>query len=238
MGKKILPQRRGRGSPQFKAAKKGKLVPLKYPQLDPSVTKEYKVKDIIHERGRSVPIAVLVADDGSQVYLPAARQLEVGQTVKIGPGAEVKDGNVLPLGSMPEGTLVFNIEKVLNDGGKFVRSGGTYAIVMGHEGNLTSVKMPSGKKVLIPSTSRATVGIAAGGGAEEKPFLKAGNKKRFMRSRGRKWPLVRGVAMAAVYHPHGGGRHQHPGKPTTVARNTPPGRKVGHIAARKTGRGK
>ncbi len=238
MGKRILPQRRGKGAPQFRSATKGKLVALKYPQLDPSVTKEYRIKDIIHERGRGVPIAVLVAEDGSRAFLPAARQLEVGQKISIGPGAQIKDGNVLPIGSMPEGTLIFNIEKVLNDGGKFVKSAGTYAIVMGHEGNMTSVKMPSGKKVLIPSTSRATVGIAAGGGAEEKPFLKAGNKRRFMRSRARKWPVVRGVAMAAVYHPHGGGRHQHPGKPTTVARNTPPGRKVGHIAARKTGRGK
>jgi len=238
MGKKILPQRRGKGAPQFRSAKKGKIAALKYPQLDPLKTKEYTVKNIIHERGRGVPIALLVSDDGSRVYIPAAKQLEVGQKISIGPEAQVKDGNVLPLGKLPEGTLVFNIERVLNDGGKFVKSAGTYAIVMGHEGEMTSVKMPSGKKVLIPSTSRATVGIAAGGGAGEKPFLKAGNKRRLMRSRAKKWPFVRGVAMAAVYHPHGGGRHQHPGKPTTVARNTPPGRKVGHIAARKTGRGK
>jgi len=54
MGKRILPQRRGKGSPQFRSAKKGKIAPLKYPQLDPSETKEYTVKDIIHERGRVV----------------------------------------------------------------------------------------------------------------------------------------------------------------------------------------
>lgn len=238
MGKRILPQRRGKGAPQFRSTKTGKIAPLKYPFMSPDATKNYVVKDIVHERGRAVPVAILTSDDGETVYLPAAKGLEVGQTVTIGPEAPVKDGNVLPLGKLPEGTLVFNIEKVFNDGGKFVRAAGTYAIVMGHEGNMTSLKMPSGKKIILPNTARATVGIAAGGGAEEKPFLKAGNKWRFMRARGRKWPLVRGVAMAAVYHPHGGGRHQHPGKPTTVARNTPPGRKVGHIAARKTGRGK
>ncbi|MGC8568408.1 MAG: 50S ribosomal protein L2 [Nitrososphaeria archaeon] len=238
MGKRILPQRRGKGAPQFRSAKKGKVAPAKYPVMEPNETRTYEVKDIIHERGRHAPIAVLESDKGETVYVIAARGLEVGQSVVIGPQAPVRDGNVLPLGQLPEGTMIFNIEKVFNDGGKFVRAAGTYAIVMGHEGEFTSIKMPSGKKVLIPSTSRATVGIAAGGGASEKPFLKAGRKLRYMRARGRKWPLVRGVAMAAVYHPHGGGRHQHPGKPTTVARNTPPGRKVGHIAARKTGRGK
>lgn len=237
MGKSILPQRRGKGAPQFRAAKVGKIARVSYPLLPPDTTKEYVVKDIVHERGRAAPIAILEGD-GQEVYLPAVKGLAVGSKVLIGPEAPPENGNVLPLSRIPDGSFVCNIEKVYNDGGKFVRAAGAYAIVLGHEGDMTSIKMPSGKKILVPSTSRATIGVIAGGGASEKPFLKAGAKLRLMRARGRKYPLVRGVAMAAVHHPHGGGRHQHVGKPTTVARNTPPGRKVGHIAARKTGRGK
>ncbi len=181
---------------------------------------------------------MVVSGQGHTYYLPAVKGLEEGRQIFIGGEASVKDGNIIPIGKLPEGTLVYNIEKVLNDGGKFVKSAGDYAIIMGHESGLTRVKMPSGKKIMLPSTVRATVGIVAGGGVDEKPILKASSSKMTMRARGRKYPLVRGIAMSAVYHPHGGGRHQHPGKPTTVSRLAPPGRKVGNIAARKTGRGK
>ncbi|MEM4052736.1 MAG: 50S ribosomal protein L2, partial [Ignisphaera sp.] len=78
----------------------------------------------------------------------------------------------------------------------------------------------------------------AGGGRLEKPLLKAGNAYYKWRAKARKWPRVRGVAMNAVDHPHGGGSHQSESKPTTVSRRAPPGRKVGHIAARRTGRRK
>jgi len=98
------------------------------------------------------------------------------------------------------------------------------------------VKLPSGATKLLKDACRATIGVVAGGGRIEKPFLKAGKKFHWMRAKGHKYPRVRGVAMNACSHPFGGGRHQHPGKPTTVSRHAPPGRKVGHIAARMTGR--
>ena len=82
---------------------------------------------------------------------------------------------------------------------------------------------------------RATVGIAAGGGRTEKPFKKAGYKFYAVRMRATLWPHVRGTAMSAYDHPHGGRSF---GKPTAVSRNAPPGRKVGLIAARRTGRRK
>jgi len=80
------------------------------------------------------------------------------------------------------------------------------------------------------------IGVLAGGGVEDRPFMRAGVAWRRMRSKGRKYPIVRGVAQAVYVHPHGGGRHQHVGRSSTVSRNAPPGRKVGSIAARKTGR--
>ncbi len=82
---------------------------------------------------------------------------------------------------------------------------------------------------------RATIGIVAGGGRTDKPFVKAGKKWYKMANKATKWPVVRGVAMNAVDHPFGGGGRQHPGRPKTVGRHTPPGRKVGSIAARRTG---
>ena len=99
----------------------------------------------------------------------------------------------------------------------------------------TRVKLPSGSKKTLPSTCRAMIGLVAGGGRIDKPLLKAGRAKHKYSAKRNCWPRVRGVAMNPVEHPHGGGNHQHVGHPTTVSRATPPGRKVGLIAARRTG---
>ena len=83
---------------------------------------------------------------------------------------------------------------------------------------------------------RATIGIVAGGGRIEKPFVKAGTKYHLVKVKCWKWPVVRGKAMNACSHPHGGGAH--PKGSTPVSRNAPPGAKVGHISPRRTGRRK
>ena len=100
------------------------------------------------------------------------------------------------------------------------------------------VQLPSGTLKAFNPKCRATIGIVAGGGRPEKPFVKAGTKYHLTKAKGQHWPIVRGSAMNAVSHPHGGGMHQSPGGPYTVKRNTPPGAKVGLIAARRTGRKK
>lgn len=79
------------------------------------------------------------------------------------------------------------------------------------------------------------IGIVGGGGRAEKPLLKAGNVYWKFKAKRKCWPIVRAVAMNPVDHPHGGGNHQHLGRASTIARNTSPGRKVGLIAARRTG---
>ena len=89
---------------------------------------------------------------------------------------------------------------------------------------------------VIPSANRAMVGIVAGGGRIDKPMLKAGRAYHKYKVKRNSWPKVRGVAMNPVEHPHGGGNHQHIGKASTVKRGTSAGRKVGLIAARRTGR--
>ncbi len=237
MGKRILVQRRGRGGSQFRARKVGKVAPASYPPFPPDETHQAIVEDLVHERGRQAPLARLRFDDGTVAYVPAVAGLEKGATVYMGPEAPLVNGNILPLWRIPEGTFISNVERSLGDGGELARAPGAAAVVLTQAQDTVIVKLPSGKTLELDKRARATIGVVAGGGKDEKPFLKAGNKWRLMRAKGRKYPLVRGVAMAAVYHPHGGGRHQHPGHPTTVPRNAPPGAKVGNIAARKTGRG-
>merc|ERR1719329_640520 len=95
--------------------------------------------------------------------------------------------------------------------------------------------MPSGARRSVPSASRAMLGVVAGGGRLDKPMLKAGTNFHKYRVKRNCWPKVRGVAMNPVEHPHGGGNHQHVGHPTTSARASVPGQKVGLIAARRTG---
>jgi len=110
--------------------------------------------------------------------------------------------------------------------------------VIGKTSTHAIVVLPSGKQKMIPLDARATIGVVAGGGRLEKPLLKAGNAYHKWKVKAHKWPRTRGVAMNPVDHPHGGGSHQSESKPTTVSRNAPPGRKVGHIAAKRTGRRK
>lgn len=146
-------------------------------------------------------------------------------------------GNVLPVGKIPEGTLICNVEYRNGDKGQFARASGTYAtiIAQSEDGKKTRIKLPSGIRKTIDSKARAMIGIIAGGGRNEKPMLKAGAKYWKFKAKRKMWPVVRGVAMNPVDHPHGGGNHQHLGKASTVSRRVPPGKKVGLIAARRTG---
>ena len=142
----------------------------------------------------------------------------------------------MPVGKIPEGVPVYNIELSPGDGGKLVRAGGSNATIVSHDSEKTVIQLPSGQFKTLDSSCRATIGILAGGGRKDKPFLKAGKKYFAYKKRGKQYPVVRGVAMNPVAHPHGGGGHQHVGKPYTVKRGASPGRKVGSIAARRTGR--
>merc|ERR1712179_44999 len=147
-------------------------------------------------------------------------------------------GNILPVGTMPEGTIICCMEEKSGDRGKIARASGNYATVISHnhDKKKTRVKLPSGSKKVIPSANRAVVGIVAGGGRIDKPILKAGRAYHKYKAKRNCWPKVRGVAMSPVEHPHGGGNHQHIGKASTVKRGASAGRKIGLIAARRTGR--
>jgi large subunit ribosomal protein L2 len=237
MGKRIRQQRHGRGTPQWRNRGHLRVAPAKYANLKLNETYEGYIVEMKHDPGRWVPLAHVVIPNVTDFWIPAGEGMYVGQKIQIGPNAQPLNGNILPLASIPEGTQVFNIELRPGDGGKLVRAGGSYAIVVGKSGKNVIVQLPSGAVKQIDGRCRATIGIVAGAGREEKPLLKAGNSYYKWRVKAKKWPIVRGVAMNAVNHPHGGGSHQSPSFPTTRARESPPGQKVGHIAARCTGRG-
>lgn len=236
MGKRTLVRRRGKAGKQFRAIKVGKISPAKYPNFKPDKRRSGTVIDIVHERGRDAPLAKIHFDDGTLSYVPAPEGTSVGSKVEVGIGAIATARNILSLESIPDGTLICNIEKNFGDGGKLIKSAGSSALVFAHGSEGVTIKFPSGKFLTINAKCRAMIGVIAGAGRKEKPFLKAGNRAKYMQAHGRLYPTVRGIAQAAVFHPHGGGRHQHIGRQSSVGRTTPPGRKVGIISPRKTGR--
>lgn len=152
--------------------------------------------------------------------------------------AALSVGNILPVNSLPEGTIVSNCEAKTGDRGSFARASGCSAIIIGHsdDGKKTRVRLPSGTRTTVPGSCRAMIGLVAGGGRTDKPICKAGNSYyRWKAKRRGTWPRVRGVAMNPVDHPHGGGNQQHIGHPSTVSRYAPRGQKAGLVAARRTG---
>lgn len=201
------------------------------------------VKDIIHDPGRGAPLAKVVFRDPYRFKLRketfvATEGMYTGQFVYCGKKASLSVGNCLPLSAMPEGTIICGVEEKPGDRGKLAKASGNYATIIAQnpDAGKTRIKLPSGSKKTISATCRAVVGVVAGGGRIDKPLLKAGRAYHKYKVKRNSWPKVRGVAMNPVEHPHGGGNHQHIGKPSTVKRNTPAGRKVGLIAARRTGR--
>ncbi len=237
MGKRILAQRKGRGSLPFRSPSHRHIGAVKYrPFLEGQNEFTFKVIELLHSPGRGCPVALIkYNDDKKDLWLPPEGIFEGEEFIHSNSQTEIKVGNILPLKEIPLGTLVFNIESTPQDGGKFARSSGVAAIVRNRVGNKVELLFRSKRTKWIHEKCLATVGVVAGGGRTDKPFLKAGNKFHYKKSKAIKWPVVRGVAMNAVSHPYGGGAKQSPHKSTTTSRNAPPGRKVGQIAARRTG---
>lgn len=241
MGKNLIQQRRGRGTSTYTANShryKGRIRHRVYDEVEKTGIIKGKIVDLIHCPGHSAPLARVKYENGEEILIAAPIGIFVNQEIQSGAGAEIKDGNTLPLKSIPEGTNVFNIELKPGDGGKFIRASGGFAKVIGRIKDKILVRFPSKKQKEFDLDCRATIGIIAGGGRGDKPFVKAGKRHHAMRARGKLYPLTSGVAMNAVDHPFGSGRGRHIGKPTVPPRHAPPGRKVGLIKARKTGRGK
>jgi len=231
MGKNLIQQRRGRGTTRFRTRSFASAGEASIKQKN-----AYTVLDLVHSPGHSAPLARVQYDDNTRGLIIAAEGVFVGQDYPMTENAPVAYGNILPLKSIPEGTPIFSIEQKPGDGGKFVKSsGGSAKLIARTEGGVT-VRLPSKRNKVFHPECRAIIGTVAGGGRVEKPFLKAGKKHHAMKARNKYYPNVSGSAMNAVAHPFGNKRSLRKSKAKPTSKNAPPGRKVGAIGARRTGK--
>ncbi|UCE73471.1 MAG: 50S ribosomal protein L2 [Methanomassiliicoccales archaeon] len=228
MGKRIRAQRKGKGgiysSPSHRFRGQAS-----HPRIKRGTG---KVKTIVQDPGRTAPVAKVKYNNNEKGLIIAPVDLRSEQKIEVGEEASLNIGNILPLKRIPEGTNVHNIELKPGDGGKLVRAAGTSAMVVS-QGKKTVIRLPSGRFKTLDPKCRASIGIVAGGGHKEKPLAKAGKRHHVYRSKPKRFPIVKGVSMNPVNHPHGGGNHPHVGRPSTVSKHAPPGKKAGRMSSRK-----
>lgn len=185
-----------------------------------------KVATIEYDPNRSANIALINYVDGEKRYILAPKGLEVGMEIISGEEADIKVGNALPMGNMPEGTVIHNIEMQPGKGGQIARSAGVSAQILGKEGKYVTVRLTSGEVRKLLSVCRATVGVV---GNEDHGLVNYGKAGR-MRWKGVR-PTVRGSVMNPNDHPHGGGEGR-----TSIGRKapmTPWGKKAMGVKTRK-----
>ena len=159
-----------------------------------------EVKTIEYDPNRTARIALVQYTDGEKAYIISPQGLKVGQIVISGSAVAPEIGNALPIGNMPLGTIIHNIELQPGKGAQMARSAGTYAQVLAKDGKYVTLKMPSGEMRMVLATCIATVGTVSNTDHMNVTYGKAG-RKRWLGVR----PRVRGVAMNPVDHPMGGG---------------------------------
>jgi large subunit ribosomal protein L2 len=183
---------------------------------------EATVLRLEYDPNRTAYIALVEYKDGTKNYVIAPQRLKEGDKIISGERVDVKIGNAMMLKNMPVGTIVHNIEMKVGKGAQLARSAGTYAQVVGRDAGYAQIKLASGELRLIPGNCLATVGAVSNPDHMNQSLGKAGRN----RWKGRK-PVVRGVAMNPIDHPHGGGEGRtsggrHPvtpwGKPTKGAK--------------------
>ena len=173
-----------------------RIVDFKRTKVDMPAT----VERLEYDPNRTAFIALVKYTDGTQAYILAPQRLAVGDTVIAGNYVDVKPGNVMPLGNMPIGTIIHNVEMKQGKGGQIARAAGTYVQLVGRDAGYAILRLNSGETRMVPADCMATVGAVSNPDNSNVSIGKAGR----MRWKGRK-PVVRGVAMNPIDHPHGGG---------------------------------
>ncbi|MFO8016419.1 MAG: 50S ribosomal protein L2 [Candidatus Woesearchaeota archaeon] len=237
MGKRLIQQARGKGGPTYRAPAHNYKGIARHRSYDNSVAKG-EVIDLLHCSGHSAPLAQIKYDSGEVCLLMAPEGMKVGDSIESGTEAQAEIGNTTSLKNLPEGTIVYNLESSPGDGGKFVRSSGTFARVASRTKQKVLVQLPSKKERAFHPDCRACIGVIAGGGRLEKPLMRAGTAYYKMKAKNKLWPKVSGAAMNAVDHPFGGKRSGRKGRPTIVPKNASPGRKVGMLRPKRSGKNK
>ncbi|MBN9148633.1 MULTISPECIES: 50S ribosomal protein L2 [unclassified Nitrobacter] len=176
------------------------------------------VERLEYDPNRTAFIALIKYQDGELAYILAPQRLAAGDTVVAGNYVDVKPGNVMPLGNMPVGTIVHNVEMKIGKGGQLARSAGTYAQIVGRDQDYVILRLNSGEQRLVHGRCRGAIGAVSNPDHMNTSIGKAG-RTRWMGRR----PHNRGVVMNPIDHPHGGGEGRtsggrHPvtpwGKPT------------------------
>ncbi|MDE1850887.1 MAG: 50S ribosomal protein L2 [Candidatus Micrarchaeota archaeon] len=237
MGKKLKQQRRGKGSNAYRKPPNRFKADVVIGNAVLSGKLYAEVIEFVDDPGHTAPLMLVKYDDMREQMFIAPEGIKVGDRIQIGPEASIGIGNITNISKIPEGLPVYNIERTPGDGGKLVRAAGSFATIMGHTENTTTINMPSKKPVELNNMCRAEIGIVAGGGMEMLPIMKAGKNHYIKHAINAKWPVNRGVKSNPVDHPFGGKQH-HKGASSMISRNAPPGAKVGHIAASRVGRRK
>jgi len=219
MGKQLRVQRRGKGGSVFRVPSYPDVHKLSYKNMDGVVM------DIVHDKLKTAPIAKVKYKDNSIGYIVATEGMSVGSNISQ---------FVKPLKKFKEGDIICSIETFPNSGPKLCRASGSSAIVVSKSKKECVIQLASKRLMALNPNSMATAGVAAGEGKKEKPLLKAGRMFYISHKKGKVWPRTSGVAMNATSHPFGGSGRGHVRKP--VNRHTPPGRKVGLMWPKRTGK--
>ena len=195
------------------------------------------VERIEYDPNRSAWIALIKYADGELSYILAPQRLKAGDAVVSGARADIKPGNAMPMGAIPVGTIIHNIEMKPGAGGKIARAAGTYAQLVGKDAGYAQIKLSSGELRIVRAECMASIGAVSNPDNSNQQIGKAGR----MRWLGRR-PHNRGVAMNPIDHPHGGGEGRtsggrHPvtpwGKPTKGAKTRQNKRTDGLIIRRR-----
>lgn len=232
MGKRIIQQARGHGSGTYRVRKSAFKYRLKYPR---EIKGEGVIVKLLNSAGHSAPVAKVVYNGGS-FFIPASQKMFEGQKINFD-SSEASNGSIMKLKDIPSKTSIYCIESKPKDGGVFIKAAGNSATITKVIGDKIFVLMPSKKEKAFSEECRAIVGIIAGEGRLDKPVVKAGKKHFIKKSKGKLWPRTSAVKVNAIDHPFGSGRGKNP-KSKIAKRNAPPGRKVGLLRPKRTGRRK
>jgi len=199
------------------------------------------VERLEYDPNRTAFIALIKYQDGELSYILAPQRLKVGDAVVSGAKVDIKPGNAMPLGAIPVGTIIHNIELKQGAGGKVARAAGTYGQLVGKDAGYAQVKLQSGELRVVRAECMATVGAVSNADNMNQHIGKAG-RNRWLGRR----PHNRGVVMNPVDHPHGGGEGRtsggrHPvtpwGKPTKGAK-TRKNKRTDKLIIRRASKGK
>lgn len=232
MGKRIIQQARGKGSSTYRVRKKSFRHKLQYQR---NLEGTGKVLKLLDSGAHTAPLAKI--KHGKKIfYMPAFKEMVEGQEINFDKEKKEK-GSILKLSDIPIKTKIYNIESKPGDGGVFIKTAGSSAIVIRKSEDGIYVQMPSKKEKKFHPNCRAVIGEVAGAGRLEKPVVKAGKRYYLKKSKGKLWPRTSAVKMNAIDHPFGSGRGKNP-KSKIAKRDASPGKKVGLLRPKKTGKKK